>query len=588
LRPAKTWHLLPHDRTAVERLVSQLGIAPIVAQLLLNRRLEAAENAKRFLDAPLSGLHPPNLLPGISEAADRLLAAVKDNRRICVYGDYDVDGITGSSILLQGLRLLGAQPDFYVPHRLEEGYGLNSEALRHIAAGGAKVVVTVDCGIASLEEAKEAKRLGLELIITDHHEPRDTLPDAAVRVHPRLPEGVYPFGYLSGAGVALKLAWALSQRACGSEKVTPRFRDYLMDSVALASLGTVADVVPLHDENRILVRHGLVRIKQSPSVGLQALIEAAGFTNGSSLRAYDIGFRLAPRLNAAGRLGCARLVIELLTTNSPQRAKDLARYLEEQNQERQKIERRMLAQAKEMLTPDDLQLPALVLANPDWHVGVLGIVASRLVDLYARPALLIAMRTESGEGTILGQGSGRSVMGFPLNEALKICTEHLLSHGGHHMAAGFKLHPDRIDDFRKAFVAQAARHFPLGPPAPRLTLDAETPLGSLTVGLLRDIDRLEPYGSANARPIFLAGGLQVSKEPRKMGNGERHLHFRVRQGEAQLRAVAFGMAERLDELMSAQGQCCLAFTPKINEWQGRRNVELEVIDFQAGAEAKLG
>ncbi|HEV3238250.1 MAG TPA: single-stranded-DNA-specific exonuclease RecJ [Gemmataceae bacterium] len=588
MRLAKTWHLLPHDRTAVERLASQLSIAPIVAQLLLNRRLEAAENAKRFLDAPLSGLHPPNLLPGISEAADRLLAAVKDNRRICVYGDYDVDGITGSSILLQGLRLLGAQPDFYVPHRLEEGYGLNSGALRQLAASGIKVVVTVDCGIASLEEAEEAKRLGLELIITDHHEPRDTLPDAAVLVHPRLPDGVYPFGHLSGAGVALKLAWALSQRACGSEKVTPRFRDYLMDAVALASLGTVADVVPLHDENRILVRHGLVRIKQAPSVGLQALIEATGFTNGSSLRAYDIGFRLAPRLNAAGRLGCARLVIELLTTNSPQRAKDLARYLEEQNQERQKIERRMLVQAKEMMTADDFQSPAIVLANADWHVGVLGIVASRLVDLYARPALLIAMRTESGEGTIIGQGSGRSVADFPLNEALKICTEHLLSHGGHHMAAGFKLHPDRIDDFRKAFMAQAALKFPLGPPAPRLTLDAETPLGSLTVGLLRDIDRLEPYGSANNRPIFLAGGLQVNGEPRKMGNGERHFHFRVRQGDVQLRAVAFGLAERLDELMSAQGQCCLAFTPKINEWQGRRNVELEVIDFQAGAEARLG
>jgi single-stranded-DNA-specific exonuclease len=587
LRQAKTWHLLPHDRPAVERLASQLGIAPIVAQLLINRQHDAPESAKRFLDAPLAGLHRPDLLPGIPEAADRLLAAVRDNRRICVYGDYDVDGITGSAILLHGLRLLGAQPDFYVPHRLDEGYGLNSEALRQIAATGTKVVVTVDCGIASIEEAEEAKRLGLELIITDHHEPRESLPDAAVRVHPRIPEGVYPFGYLSGAGVALKLAWAMAQRACGSEKVTPRFREYLMESVGLASLGTVADVVPLHDENRILVRHGLVRIKQSPCVGLQALMDAAGFTNGSTLRAYDIGFRLAPRLNAAGRLGCARLAIELLTTSSEQRAKDLARYLEEQNQERQKIERRMLAQAKEMMTTGDTQAPAIVLANAEWHAGILGIVASRLVDLYARPTLLIALRAEAGEGVMLGQGSGRSVPGFPLNEALKACTDHLLSHGGHHMAAGFRIHPDRIDGFREAFVAVANRHFPSGPPTPRLTLDAETTLGSLTVGLLKDIDRLEPYGCANARPNFLAGGLQVSGEPRKMGQGERHFQFRVRQANAQLRAVAFGMAERIEELMSAQGQCCLAFVPKINEWQGRRNVELEVIDFQAGGEARL-
>jgi single-stranded-DNA-specific exonuclease len=240
-----------------------------------------------------------------------------------------------------------------------------------------------------------------------------------------------------------------------------------------------------------------------------------------------------------------------------------------------------------MIGADGPLASAIVLANLDWHVGILGIVASRLVDLYGRPALLIAIRAETGEGVIVAQGSGRSIAGYPLHEALRACTDHLLTHGGHHMAAGFRIHADRIDGFREAFIAHAARQFPTGPPAPRLTLDAETPLGSLTLGLLHDIDRLEPYGSANARPIFLAGGLQIIAAPRKMGNGERHLNFRVRQGNAQMRAVAFGMADRLDELMSAQGQCCLAFTPKINEWQGRRNVELEVIDFQPGAEAKL-
>ena len=301
----KSWRLLPHDRAAVERLSSALGMGPIVAQLLLNRGLGDPSAARRFLEGALNGLHPPDLLPGVTEAADHILAAVQAGRRLCVYGDYDVDGVTGSAILLTGLKLLGATVDLYVPHRLEEGYGLNSEALRQIAESGVSLVITVDCGIASLEEAREARRLGLELIVTDHHEFKDSLPDAAVLVHPRLPGANYPFGKLSGSAVAFKLAWALAQRACGSPKVTPRFREYLLDSVALAALGVVADVVPLHDENRILVRHGLHRLRQTTLPGLQALCACAGLTPGAALRASDIGFKIAPRLNAAGRLGCA-------------------------------------------------------------------------------------------------------------------------------------------------------------------------------------------------------------------------------------------------------------------------------------------
>jgi single-stranded-DNA-specific exonuclease len=502
---------------------------------------------------------------------------------MCVYGDYDVDGISGTAILLQVLRLFGAQPDAYVPHRLEEGYGLNANALQQIAQVGTKVVITVDCGIASLAEADEARRLGMDLIITDHHEYRDSLPDAAVCIHPRLPGGDYPFGALSGAGVAFKLAWALAKRSCGSDKVTPRFREFLLDSIALATLGTIADVVPLLGENRILVRHGLSRIRQAPSAGMKALLHSAG-VNGT-VRAMDVGFRLGPRLNAAGRLGCARLVVELLTTTSTQRATDLANFLEGQNQQRQQLERKMVAQAREMLDGHDA--PAIVLASADWHAGVLGIVASRLVDRFARPTLLIALPSANDDGDGVAQGSGRSIPGFPLHEALKACDAHLISHGGHQMAAGFKVRPDEIASLRDAFTAYAARHFPDGPPPPCLTLDAETPLAALTLGMVQDLDRLEPYGSANSRPLLLAGSVHLVGEPRKMGGGERHLNFRVRQGQTTLRAVAFGMAERIDELTSAGGECSLAFTPKINEWQGRRTVELEVADFQPGSQARL-
>jgi single-stranded-DNA-specific exonuclease len=589
---AKTWRLLPHDRGAVEGLASALQTPPVVAQLLLNRGLTAPDAARRFLDAPLSGLHPPEMLPGVAEAADRICAAVKAGRRICVYGDYDVDGVTGSAILLTTLRLLGARVDLYVPHRLEEGYGLNCDALRQLAADGFSVVVTVDCGIASLAEAAEARRLGLELIVTDHHEMKDDLPEAAVLVHPRLPGTAYPFGWLSGAAVAFKLAWALAQKVCGSARVTPRFRDCLLEAVGLAALGVVADVVPLHDENRILVRHGLKQLRQTNLPGLKALCAAAGLERGAALRAGDVGFKLAPRLNAAGRLGCARLVVDLLTTSQPEQALTLARYLEDQNAKRQALERRIVAEARELVETQGWHTdPAVVVAGSGWHGGVIGIVAGRLADLYGRPALIIALPDPSradGDGRALfAPGSGRSVAGFPLHKALRACGDLLLGHGGHNAAAGFRILPEKVPEFRRRFCAVAADHFPAGPPTPTLVLDAEVPLSALTFGLLDDLDRLEPYGADNRRPLFLAGGLELIGEPRKVGNGERHLSFRVRQQGTTLRAIAFGMADRAEELTSAGGRCCLAFTPKLNEWQGWRSIDLEVTDFQPGARARL-
>jgi single-stranded-DNA-specific exonuclease len=593
MRVAKTWRLMPHDRAAVERLAAALQTSPVVAQLLLNRGLDAPETARRFLDAPLSGLHPPEMLPGVREAADRICAAVHAGRRICVYGDYDVDGITGSAILLTVLRLLGTNVQLYVPHRLEEGYGLNCDALRQLAADGCSLVITVDCGIASVAEAAEAKRLGLELIVTDHHEMKDVLPDAAVLVHPRLPGTDYPFGWLSGAAVALKLAWAVAQKGSGSTKVSPRFRDCLVEAVGLAALGVVADVVPLHDENRILVRHGLKQLRRTSLPGVKALCAAAGLERADVLRAGDVGFKLAPRLNAAGRLGCARLVVDLLTTSQPEQALTLARYLEEQNGKRQALERRMVAEARDMVEAHGWQSdPALVVAGTGWHGGVIGIVAGRLAETYARPTLLIALpgseKTNGAGEPASAAGSGRSAGGLPLHKALAQCGDLLLGHGGHHAAAGFRIRPENIDAFRRRFCEVAGDHFPDGPPVPTLVLDAEVPLSALTFGLLGDLDRLEPYGAENRKPLFLAGGLEVLGTPRKVGNGERHLSFKVRQQGTTLKAIAFGMADRTEELMSAGGHCCLAFTPRPNEWQGWQSIDLEVSDFQAGAEARLG
>jgi single-stranded-DNA-specific exonuclease len=583
---AKIWRLSPHNSTAIQALARQMGVAPIVAQLLLNRDIATPEAGKRFLEAPLVGLHRPELLPGISEAVERLVKAIEGKRRICIYGDYDVDGVTGTSILWGLLHRLEAQVEYYVPHRLEEGYGLNSEALRTLAGRGVQTVVTVDCGIASIAEADEARRLGLELIITDHHEMKDVLPAADVLVHPRLPGTSYPFDGLSGAGVAFKLAWALATRVSGSDKVSPKLREFLLDAVALAALGLVADVVPLHDENRIYVRAGLARLREKPPLGMKALIESAGLAATPELRAEDIGFRLAPRMNAAGRLGYAGLVVEMLITANAARAQEIAERLEDENSKRQSIERQMVEQAKEMLDSEDLaKLPAAVLAHPEWHPGVIGIVAGRIVEHIGRPVLVIAAK----EGQPIVTGSGRSIPGFELHRALKACEADLLGHGGHAMAAGFKIAATRIGAFRERFYRFAAKHFPEGaPPAPSLRLDSEVPLSMLTLGLLKDIARLEPYGAQNPKPKFLTGGLEIVGQPAKIGKGERHLSFRVRQGPITMRTVAFSMSDRLDDLMSANGRCCLAYTPIINEWQGRRNVELNVIDFQPGPEARLG
>jgi single-stranded-DNA-specific exonuclease len=581
----RAWHLMPQDVGEVERLAAAVRVSPIVAQLLINRGVRDAVHAQRFLATPFKGLHEPGLLPGVSAAADRLHQAIQKGERVCVYGDYDVDGLTGTAILWQALRFLGGNADFYVPHRLDEGYGLNTDALSRIAQDGCSVVVTVDCGIASVREALDARRLGLELLITDHHEFHSTLPDASVVVHPRLPGTDYPFGELSGSGVALKLAWALCQRASGSQRVSPQMREFLLDSVTLAALGMVADCVSLLDENRIVVRHGIERLRHTGSVGLRALLEAAGLNGKSQLSALDIAFGLAPRINAAGRLGCARLVVELLTTNSQARATELARHLEVRNSERQQIERRILHEAHEALEGSDLDsAPALVLASPTWHAGVIGIVAGRLAEVYSRPVLLIALR-ESGE---LGQGSGRSVPGFHLHEALEACADGLVSHGGHAAAAGFKIPASMVDEFRDRFCAYASKAFQSGPEAARLEIDTELPLAALTPGLVEAVGHLEPYGAGNPRPRLLAGPVKIVGTPRRVGKGERHLQFQVRQQETTLRTIGFNFGDRADELMSAGGECCIVFTPSFNEWQGWRSVQLEIVDFQAGPRARFG
>ncbi len=584
---AKCWRIHPHDPDRIAALGRAAGIPAVVAQLLICRGITDPASARTFLDPKLSALRDPQLLPGCPEAVRRIHDAVAAGKRIVVYGDYDVDGVTGTAILWLCLKMLGAEVTYYVPHRIEEGYGLHADAVRAWGDGKADLLLTVDCGIADVEEAALARRLGLELIITDHHQPGPALPEAAAIVHPRLPGSAYPFGDLSGSGVAFKLAWALCQQASGAQKVSPRMRAFLLQAVGLAALGTVADVVPLVDENRVLVHHGLESLACCPTLGVATLMRVAGVepkTRGEGkqrLQSEDISFALAPRLNAAGRLGQPQLAVELLVTERPERALELAQYIDQLNATRQTLERSIqLAAGKQIHEQfDPAEDAALVLAERGWHAGVIGIVAGRLADRHHRPVVLIS---QDQLGVRPGIGSARSVPGFDLHAALGRCGELLLSYGGHRMAAGLKIEDDKIAAFRAAFCQLAAAE--TDPQrGTDLKIDAEAPFSAFTLQAVHQLERLAPFGAQNDRPLLCTSGATLVGPPKAMGGGGRHLAMKLSQHGVVFRAIAFGGAEWADELAALARPIDVAFRPVVNTYQGRHNVELHLVDWRMTA-----
>lgn len=573
---ASRW-IIATSHIAAQDLAANLHISPLAAQVLCNRGLTDFDLAKAFFDPKLNDLLPPENLAGTEKAADLLLAAIKQNCKIVIYGDYDVDGITGTAILWRVLRMAGANVDYYIPHRLEEGYGINEQAIRQIAADGAGVLVTVDCGITACPELQVAKDLGLKVIVTDHHQTKGQVPCADVVVHPQV--SGYAFPYLSGAGVALKLAWATAQRFSPGSRVTPEFRDFLLDATSLAALGTIADVVPLRGENRILAKFGLVGLANSKNTGISALLTAANLT-GQSLHSDHVGYLLAPRLNAAGRLGHAGLCVEMFTRADMPRAIEIATYLEEQNRQRQAIEKQITATARQMVLDagmDQDRFKAIVLAERGWHAGVIGIVASRLVDEFGKPVVLVTF--EEGADEPIGQGSARSIEGFALHEALNSCETHLVSCGGHEMAAGLRVHRDNMAAFTEAFFRCASDKIRTEDLARTLRLDGEVDLASITTGLIAELGRLAPFGQANPKPRFASRWIRLAGAPRIVGRNQDHIQLTVTDGKTTRKAVGFGMAKRLGGL-GLRDQFRLAFEPIANEWNGRTNPELRIVDVQ--------
>ncbi len=554
------------------------GVEPLTARILTARGL-AGEHASKFLDPRLTDLHDPALLPNATLAAQRVLDALSARQPIVIYGDYDVDGVTASSILYHLIRAIApdAPVSIYIPHRVDEGYGLNADAIRTLCAEGASLIISVDCGVTALEPARVARECGADLIITDHHnmlaavkpdEPAP-LPDCFAVVHPRLPGSEYPFHELAGAGVAFKLAWRIATMHAGSGRVPAALRETLLDLLALAALGTIADIVPLVDENRVIARFGLARLRAVNNEGLKALIDASGLAN-ERVSAEDVGFKLGPRLNACGRLGHAREAAELLTTATGDRAHEIAAQLTALNKDRQNTERKIFQQANELaeqlgMCGDDRR--AIVLAHEDWHQGVVGIVCSRLVERHRRPTIL--MRRDGEEC----HGSGRSVPGVSLHAALQECHDLLVSFGGHDMAAGLRVAVTNLDIFTERFTETVNSMHDIEGLTPLLDIDCESTLSELSPRAVQQVASIGPFGRDNPRPTLLVRELIVAQAPRVMGKQSQHLSLAARQGSSTIRLVGWSWGERAEEFKPGR-RFHAAFRASISDWHAQRGQQV--------------
>ena len=574
------WTLRAHDAQLVQEIERSSNVSPVIAQILALRGITRPDQIENFFDMKMTtGLRPPEELPGLVEAVAKIYSAIIDKQKIFIYGDYDADGMTSTAILYRCIKLIGGDVSYFVPNRLDDGYGLSIESLEKLHKRGAQMIVTVDCGIASVEEVRFAKEKGMQIIITDHHVPGPTLPEADGIVHPALPGFGYPFAGLCGAGVAFKVAWALCQLDHGSPKLSEKYRNFLFAAVSLAAIGTVCDVVPLLDENRVLVHHGLNCMRQFANPGLRNLMGICKVMEKPKLGAEDIGFSIGPRLNASGRLGQAQLGVELLTCESEERAEALAQYIDQLNKNRDSLDRKILRSAKKLIAEnhEPESEAALVLTEPDWHLGVIGIAAGRIAEMYHRPTIMIST---DPLGNRPGVGSCRTSCGVNLYEALSGCSEHLIKFGGHAAAAGLSIKPENIDAFREDFCEQVISQVSVDQLVPDLDIDAESLIGNLTMSMMNDLGKLEPFGQDNPRPILCATNVRLANPPKTMGTDGRHLSLLLKQHDSTIRAVAFGKGEWAEELGKEDTEFDFAFRPVVNDFRGRRSVEVHLIDFR--------
>ncbi len=562
-REKMIWKTYEANPRLQKTLTDRLGVSDIFAQVLLNRGLRTTSDAEEFLFGGLSSCGDPFLMKDMEKAVSRIKKAVEKKEKILIYGDYDVDGVTSTALLADIFQRLGANYETFIPNRLEEGYGLNIRAVALARDHGVKLIVTVDCGINSRDEVECANSYGIDVIVTDHHEVKGKKrPPAFAIVDPHQGECGYPFKYLAGVGVAYKLARALMK---GDEKVVDKHLD-------LVALGTIADIVPLKGENRILAKNGLKKLKMTDKPGIKALMDVAG-VKADMLTCRHIGFALAPRINAMGRVGSANVALDLLMCKNEKEAHEIARILDRENRNRQNIEKDILKdalrRAKEEINLDEENI--IVLADEAWHPGVIGIVASRLAEEYSKPAILIALEGDKGKG------SGRGVEGFNLFEAINDVDEYLIDFGGHEQACGIKIKKENIGLFRKD-LNKAAKKYITGEEKilPELKIDFQLPFSHIGLKLIKELEMLMPHGPDNSEPVFSTGGIKVKNRPRDIGrNGFKFLGS---CGNLTCEAVTF--SKNGINRPEPGNIINLAYTPSVNSWRGIDSIQLNIKDLK--------
>ncbi len=574
-RQQKIWESRILDIEKSSRLAVRLGISQLVAQLLINRGIETEDAARAYLYPTLGQLHSPFLLHGMEKVVERIRVAMKGREQIWIFGDYDVDGTTATSLLITTFRHLDFPVKPYIPNRFDEGYGLNKAAIEKLAEHGCDLLITVDCGITSIEEVEFANSLGIDVIITDHHQPPPgQLPPAIGAITPKMPESEYPFDGLAGVGLAFKLAHGLM----GGDDLSP----FLQSQLDLVALGTVADMAPLTDENRVLSSLGLVELNKRERPGIKALCDVANYSDNKLITGYTLGFVLGPRINAAGRIDEASKVVELLTTESYEKAIPIAEEMDTHNQKRREEQNRIQEQAAAKIEKnrDHTEKTGLVVyneADEDWNQGVVGIVASQLLSRYYRPVFVLAIKGDKAHG------SGRCIEGMNLADSLNACSDLLVKHGGHQAAAGLTIRTENIDEFADRFDQYACEHLSDEDLIPRLKLDLEVQASYLTLQSVEELQQLEPFGEENSPPRLALCNLRLQRPPTVMGKEKNHLKLFVTDGGQPLEAVGWGMADHLIALKNKNIRLDLAFEPQINEWNNSRSVQLRIEDLRVRA-----
>ena len=544
----------------------ELNISTILARLLINRGTKEALSARRFLKADLKDLRDPYIFQDMEKAVDIILRAINNNERILIYGDYDVDGITSVTLLFSILKEFTTNLYYYIPNRFQEGYGLNEEAIDIAFKNNIKLIITVDCGISSISEIEKASNYGIDVIVTDHHQPQKDIPSAIAIINPKCDTN-YPFKELAGVGVSFKVAQALYSKLGKNQDDLQNLLDYV-------ALGSIADSVPFIDENRILIKHGLKVLNQTQKEGLKALIMESGINYGI-LGTKEVNFALAPRINAAGRLGDSKLALELLLTDSESKARYLSRKLSEINKCRKEIGDNILREARKLASRQvkEENNKVLVLASENWNQGVIGIIASRLVDEFNRPAIVISKK----DG--MAKGSGRSINGFHLYNVLELCQDVLVNFGGHKLAAGITIESNKIPEF-KSMINEISQDFIKEDDlSPELKIDARISLSNINFGLVKDINVLEPFGIGNPQPVFCSYKNTIS-DWRLVGEKREHIKLKIKEENRTLEGIGFKLSRIGNQIFSENKVVDLAFNIELNKWNGTENVQLNIKDIK--------